>query len=347
MQFMKDLKKIIKELQKNIVNALAKAQTESELEQVRLDYLTRQGALAQLMARLKAMTPEEKRVFGPLLNNLRQQVFEQLEVRKEELKRSYYELEQKKKSSFDVTAYSSGRLTGSLHPYTYLVQKIEDVFISMGYAIAEGPELENEFMNFEALNIPADHPARDMQDTLWLELPGKLMRTHTSNVQIRTMLSQKPPFAVLSPGRCYRYEATDATHDYVFMQTEGLLVSENISMSNLFATTKVFLSSLFEKKNIEIRMRPSYFPFVEPGVEIDMQCIFCKKGCSVCKGSRWIEVVGAGLVHPNVLKACKVNSDKYSGFAFGFGLTRLAMLKYGINDIRLLSSGSLDFLTQF
>ena len=195
--------------------------------------------------------------------------------------------------------------------------------------------------------MPSDHPARDMQDTLWLDLPDRLMRTHTSNAQVRFMQTHKPPLVMLAPGRCYRYEATDATHDYIFMQTEGLLVSENVSMGNLFATTKIFLEALFETKNIKIRVRPSYFPFVEPGVEIDMQCIFCKKGCSVCKGSQWIEIVGAGLVHPNVLQACKVDTEKYNGFAFGFGLTRLAMLKYGINDIRMLQGANLDFLTQF
>jgi len=344
---MEDLRKIIRELEKNILGTLISAQSENALEEIRLQYLTRQGPIAQLMTRLKTMTSEQKRKYGPLLNELRQKVNEEYEKRKREIKEADRSLAMKKKAQFDVTAYKPRTLKGSLHPYTYLIQKIEDVFISMGYAIVDAPEIENEFINFEALNIPADHPARDLQDTLWLDLPDRLMRTHTSNAQIRYMQKHKPPLAMLSQGRACRYEATDATHDYVFMQTEALLVSEDISMGNLFATIKAFLEALFETKNIKIRMRPSYFPFVEPGVEADMQCIFCKKGCSVCKGSRWIEIGGAGLVHPNVLRACNVNPEKYSGFAFGFGLTRLTMLKYGINDIRLLSSGNLDFLTQF
>jgi len=344
---MENLKKIIKELEKKIIGALESAQSGAKLEEIRLQYLTRQGPIAQLMTRLKTMSTEQKRKYGPALNKLRNDINEMFERRKKEVKDAEYALELKKKAQFDVTAYTPKTLKGSLHPYTYLIQKIEDVFISMGYAIVDSPEIEDEFTNFEALNIPADHPARDMQDTLWLDLPDRLMRTHTSNAQIRFMQKHEPPLAILAPGRAYRYEATDATHDYVFMQTEGLLIGEDISMGNLFATTRVFLEALFETKNIKIRIRPSYFPFVEPGVEIDMQCIFCKKGCSICKGSRWIEIVGAGLVHPNVLKACKVDSEKYNGFAFGFGLTRLTMLKYGIHDIRLLSSGNLDFLTQF
>ncbi len=344
---MDDLKKIIKELEGKILAALTEARNEKDLEEVRLHYLTRQGPVAQLMTRLKTMSADEKRKYGPLLNNLRQKSDALFITREKEIKDAERELALKKKSQFDVTAYQPKTIFGSLHPYTYVIQKIEDVFISMGYAIVDSPEIEDEFTNFEALNVPSDHPARDMQDTLWLDLPDRLMRTHTSNAQVRFMQTHKPPLVMLAPGRCYRYEATDATHDYIFMQTEGLLVSENVSMGNLFATTKIFLEALFETKNIKIRVRPSYFPFVEPGVEIDMQCIFCKKGCSVCKGSQWIEIVGAGLVHPNVLQACKVDTEKYNGFAFGFGLTRLAMLKYGINDIRMLQGANLDFLTQF
>lgn len=344
---MKDLKKIVRELEEKVLFALNNAQTEKDVEQVRLDYLTRQGPLAQLMTRLKTMEAKDKKVFGPLLNDLRQKTTETFELRLKEVKEAERATSQKKRVLFDVTAYKPKTLLGSLHPYTYVIEKIENVFISMGYAIVDSQEIEDEFTNFEALNIPADHPARDMQDTLWLDLPDRLMRTHTSNAQVRYMQHHKPPFAILSQGRCYRYEATDATHDYVFMQTECLVVSENISMGNLIAIIKAFLEALFEKKNIKMRVRPSYFPFVEPGIEADMQCIFCTKGCSVCKGSRWIEIGGAGLVHPNVLRACKIDPEKYNGCAFGFGLTRLTMLKYGINDIRLLNSGNIDFLKQF
>ncbi len=334
-------------LQKKIQDAISHAHTLEELEQVRLAYLTRQSELALLMAQLKTMTPEQKKEFGPRFNALRAQAEELYESKKKQLQQTQYQAHERKKEFFDVTAYQPRLRHGSLHPYTHVIEQIENVFISMGYCVVDGPELDDEYTNFEALNVPAHHPARDMQDTLWLELPKKLMRTQTSTLQIRSMQQQKPPLAILACGRAYRYEATDATHDYVFMQTEGLLVDKNISMANLLATTKTFLAAIFDTKRIELRIRPSYFPFVEPGVEIDMQCIFCSNGCSVCKQSRWIEIVGAGLVHPNVLKACNVDPSVYTGFAFGFGLTRLTMLRYGINDIRLLHSPDLDFLKQF
>ena len=217
----------------------------------------------------------------------------------------------------------------------------------MGYEIINGPEIDTDFFNFETLNIPKDHPARDMHDTFWLDIPNMVMRTHTSSVQAHAMLEKKPPLAVATPGRCYRSEATDASHDYMFMQCEILFIDKNVSLSNLFATAKVFLQNLFGKNDLKIRVRPAYFPFVEPGVEMDITCPFCKTGCSVCKKTCWIEIGGAGLIHPNVLKSCNINPEEYSGFAFGFGLTRLVMLKYGINDIRLLHSTKLEFLKQF
>ena len=217
----------------------------------------------------------------------------------------------------------------------------------MGYQIVEGPELETDYYNFQALNIPENHPARDLQDTFWLNLPNQLMRTQTSPVQIRVMETQQPPVAILSVGRAYRNEATDASHEFVFEQAEGLFVGKNVSLANLLATLKLFLQEIFESKNLEIRVRPGYFPFVEPGLEVDMLCPFCEKGCSVCKKTKWIEIGGAGIVHPNVLKACGLNPDEFSGFAFGMGLTRIVMLKFGINDIRLLSSNKIDFLRQF
>lgn len=217
----------------------------------------------------------------------------------------------------------------------------------MGFEIIDGPELEEDFYNFEALNIPPDHPARDMQDTFWLTLPGRLMRTHTSSVEIHAMLKKKPPLAIVVPGRAYRNEATDASHDFQFMQLEGLLVDKNVSLSNLLATMKSFLQTFFERKDLTLRIRPGYFPFVEPGIEIDMSCPFCTQGCAVCKRTRWIEVAPAGLTHPAVLKACSIDPTEYSGFAFGMGLTRLVMLKYGITDIRLLHSNKVEFLQQF
>jgi phenylalanyl-tRNA synthetase alpha chain len=293
------------------------------------------------------MSPEQKREYGPQLNDVRTRVYAQYEERKRALGIAGYRQEQQKQAHFDVTAYQPHVIHGSLHPYTRIVQTLEDIFTSMGYAIVDGPELETEWANFDALNIPVDHPARDLQDTLWLELPNKLMRTHTSNVQVHVMQQQQPPLAILSSGRAYRYEATDATHDYVFMQTEGLLVAKNVSMANLIATIQVFLQAIFERDKLSLVIKPTYYPFVEPGIEVHMQCVFCTHGCSVCKYTRYIEVVGAGLVHPNVLRACNIDPTVYTGFAFGFGLVRLVMLHYGINDVRLLSSGDLEFLTQF
>lgn len=344
---MDDITKRAEQLHEQIKNALKNAQTDHELEQVRLQYLTRNAELAQLLAGLKDLNPEQKREVGPQLNQVREQVHNLYEERKKQIQTQKYSSDQKKQELFDVTAYQPGISHGSLHPYTLIIKKIEDAFISMGYTIADGPELEDEWHNFDALNIPSDHPARDLQDTLWLELPQKLMRTHTSNVQIRYMQENKPPLAIVSSGRAFRYEATDATHDYVFMQTEGLLVNTDTSMAQLLATMRVLLQAIFEREDLKLSVRPTYYPFVEPGIDVHMSCVFCKNGCGVCKHTGWIEIVGAGMVHPNVLKACGIDPEKYNGFAFGFGLTRLVMLKYGINDIRLLTGGNLEFLTQF
>ena len=218
----------------------------------------------------------------------------------------------------------------------------------MGYDIADGPEVETDFYNFQALNIPADHPARDMHDTFWLTTPSLLLRTHTSPVQIRAMEHKPLPLAIFAPGRTFRNEATDASHLFMFTQGEGLVIDKNISIANLLATARAFLQAFFEKEDLHIRARPGYFPFVEPGIEIDASCPFCSgKGCSPCKKTGWIELLGAGLVHPNVLKAGGIDPQEYSGFAFGFGIERLAMIKYGINDVRLFHSSKLPFLRQF
>jgi len=217
----------------------------------------------------------------------------------------------------------------------------------MGFDVLDGPEVESDFYNFEALNIPADHPARDMYDTFWVKSAHTLLRTHTSPMQIKAMEKGKLPIAAVVPGRTFRHEAVDASHDVMFMQCEGFLIGKNVTLSHLFAVAQTFLKKLFNKNELDIRIRPGYFPFVEPGVEIDMRCPFCKNGCSVCKKSTWLEVFPGGLIHPNVLKAGGVDPEKYSGFAFGFGLTRLVMLKHGINDIRLLSNGKMKFLEQF
>lgn len=344
---MRELEQNLHDLEKKILGAIEVADDLDALEEVRLAYLTRSGPVAQLLAQLKQLNDEQKKIYGPRLNELKKKVNERFDARKAELERQKYEQQQARKIHFDVTAGPIGQMHGSLHPYTLTQRQIENVLMSMGFAVVDGPELEHEWYNFDALNFASNHAARDLQDTLWLELPGLLMRTHTSPIQIHTMSERKPPLAIVASGRAFRYEATDATHDYVFNQTEVLVVDRHASLANLFATAHEFLKALFGTKKLVTRIRPSYFPFVEPGVEIDMQCIFCTDGCSACKGTRWIEIVGAGLVHPNVLRACKLDPEEYQGFAFGWGLTRLTMLRYGVNDIRLLTGANVDFLSQF
>lgn len=339
-----ELKEKYLSVKKDFESKLSDAKSLDDLENIRLEFLSRSGKVSDLMHQMRSLIAEDKKTIGPLLNQFKNESLESFNLKKEELSQS---AQIKFDSKLDESAYIPNQIHGHLHPYTHVLEQLENVFISMGYQIVDGPELEDDFHNFQALNIPENHPARDMQDTFWLKLPGQLMRTQTSTVQIRTMKKSKPPLAILSIGRCYRNEATDASHDFVFRQAEGLFIGKDVSMANLFATVKTFLQAVFEKDELEIRVRPSYFPFVEPGVEIDMQCPFCENGCSVCGHSRWIEIMGAGLVHPNVLQACNIDSKVYTGFAFGVGLTRLVMLKYGINDIRLLSSSKLDFLRQF
>lgn len=344
---MDDLKKRLESYEQLFFQELASVKDKASLEEFRIKHLSRHSALAEMMHVLKTLPLEEKKVFGPLMNELKERVQDAFNNKEQALENERINAADRLTAHFDVTAYKKLPCEGSLHPYTHIIEQIEDILISMGFEIVEGPEVEGDYYNFEALNIPADHPARDMQDTFWLTIPGLLMRTHTSSVEIHEMLKKKPPLAVAVPGRAYRNEATDASHDFMFMQLEGLLVDEGISLAHLFATMKSFLQAFFEKKDLSIRLRPSYFPFVEPGVEIDMSCPFCSSGCSTCKKTGWIEICGAGLVHPHVLKACSIDATKYSGFAFGFGLTRLVMLKYGITDIRLFHSNKVEFLQQF
>lgn len=344
---MKPLIELISNTKKAFTQALSTAQDAQSIEAVRVAYLGRQGMLVDLMSHLKTLSVEDKREMGPLLNALKEECTAAFELKLKALDAQAVEQALAKDTFFDVTAYTPNTLSGSIHPITQIVNHIEDVFTSMGFKIVDGPEAETNFYNFEALNIPADHPARDMWDTFYLNVPDMLLRTHTSPVQVHAMQDLELPMAIIAPGRCYRHEATDASHDFVFLQLEGMVIDKNISVSNLLATVKTFLQAIFETKKLEIRVRPSYFPFVEPGIEIDMSCPFCTAGCSTCKQSRWIEIAGSGIIHPNVLKSVNIDPKVYSGFAFGFGITRLAMLKYGISDIRLLHSAKVNFLQQF
>jgi phenylalanyl-tRNA synthetase alpha chain len=338
-----DLKNI-SSLHQSLLEQLETITTIPALEAFRLSHLSRQGTIAEAMTQLKSCSVEEKRELGPALQEFKRAVTESFEAKSVQLHQAALQAEQNKQKHFDITAQKR-TLTGSLHPYTTLIQEIEDIFISMGFAIADGPELETPFHNFEALNVPEHHPAREESDTFWIN-PERLLRTQTSTVQIRTMLEQEPPIAVIAPGRVFRNESTDASHDFMFMQVEGLYVAKNVSIAQLLGTLNTFLTTLF-KKEMKIRVRPGYFPFVEPGLEIDASCPFCTTGCSTCKKTTWIELLGAGLIHPNVLRACNIDPEIYSGYAFGFGLTRLAMLRHHINDLRLLHGGNITFLKQF
>ena len=341
------LKSEIERIHSELKIAIASAQSMNDLEQIRITYLGRQGHIAAIMVHLKELSTEDKKTFGPLLNELKKNAEELYEKTKKIVEQQQFDQERAKKHAFDVTASKKPALHGSLHIFTHIIEHLEDIFISMGYEIATGPEVVTDYYNFEALNIPSDHPARELQDTFWLTNPNYLLRTHTSSVQIQAMETKSVPLAIFAPGRVYRNEATDATHDFMFMQGEGLYIDKNVSVSHLLATAKAFLRAYFEKYDLEIRARPGYFPFVEPGIEIDASCPFCKTGCSICKYTRWIELMGSGMVHPNVLRASGIDPEVYSGFAWGFGLERLAMVKYGINDVRLLRSGKIDFLKQF
>jgi phenylalanyl-tRNA synthetase alpha chain len=335
----------IESIQSHFTSELTSSVTLQDLEIVRVKYLGRQGILVDLMTELKMLSTDDKKIFGPLCNQLKADFQLLHQAKLDELYQQEQMIIAQKAAAFDVSIQKKA-LQGSLHPYTHITRELEDIFISMGFAIADGPELETEFHNFTALNIPQDHPARSESDTFWLPDLHRLLRTQTSTVQIRAMKKNTPPIAIACPGRVYRNEATDASHDFMFMQIECLYIDKQASVANLLAVIKEFLQKLFGKE-LKIRVRPGFFPFVEPGLEVDAECPFCTKGCSTCKNTRWIELMGAGIVHPNVLVHCGIDPKIYTGFAFGSGLTRLAMLKYYIADIRMMHSGKINFLQQF
>jgi len=341
------MKSTIQKAHESFTAKLNRITSIEDLEALRIEFTGRSGIITQLMRQLGSFSLEEKRMYGPLLNDLKTTIGRQLLDKEVAFKTIDEQQRYKELRSFDVTLYRTTHFKGSLHPLTHVTTELEDIFITMGYTIMDGSEVETDFYNFEALNIPKNHPARDMQDTFWLNVPGLLLRTQTSNVQIHAMEQQKPPLAIFAPGRVFRNEATDATHECMFMQGECLFVDKEVSVGNLLATAQHFLQAFFNKDDLKIRVRPGYFPFVEPGLEIDAACPFCIKGCSICKYTGWIELLGAGLVHPHVLKAGGIDPAIYSGFAFGFGIDRLAMIKYSINDNRLFRSTRPAFLDQF
>jgi phenylalanyl-tRNA synthetase alpha chain len=321
------------------------AQEGADLDALRIKYLGKKGELTAVLRGMGALSAEERPVIGQLANDIRANIEEALTAKAAEQKEEALEA-QLKAEKLDVTMPGAAPAAGHTHPLTWVQRDLEDIFIGMGYAIAEGPEVEYDYYNFQALNIPENHPARDTQDTFYIT-DNILLRSQTSPVQARVMEVQKPPIRIISPGRVYRSDAMDSTHSPLFHQLEGLVVDKGITMADLRATLSTFAQAMFGEQT-KIRFRPHHFPFTEPSAEVDVSCFACGgKGCRLCKGEGWIEILGAGMVHPNVLRNCGIDPEVYSGFAFGLGVERIAMLKYHIDDIRLLYENDVRFLSQF
>lgn len=344
------MKERMKQLEADFYKALAAVKTKNEIALIKSEYLGKKGPLSEVVASLKAASVEEKKEIGSETNRLRTLFGEALDKKTKEIELAEINKNlaaEKKDLSLRSSLLDKGLNFGAFHPVSIIQREIEDIFISMGFSVLDGPHIEDEFHNFEALNISETHPARDMQDTFWFQDMKHLLRTHTSAIQVHGMENHRPPFKFVGPGKVFRCEATDASHEMVFHQIEGMMIGKDISVANLIYFMKTLLSEIF-KKEVEVRLRPGFFPFVEPGFELDIRCLICGgKGCSVCKQQGWVELLPCGMVHPNVLKAGKINPDEYNGFAFGLGLDRLVMMRYGIDDIRHLHSGDLRFTKQF
>lgn len=322
--------------------ALGKAETEGSLMELKGNYVgKKRGILADLLSRIPTLPPEERKAFGQSVNLLKQELEEALTLAIADLNRKKSAIPQ-----IDMTLPGKGSERGHLHPLTIVRREIENIFISMGYAVAAGPEVEDPYHNFEALNTPADHPSRDIQDTFYLESGNLLLRTQTSPVQIRSMETRKPPLKLIAPGRVFRRD-DDVSHSPMFFQVEGLVVDENITMADLKGTLLTFYRKLF-RKDLAIRFRASYFPFTEPSAETDLTCVICGgSGCKVCKRTGWLEVGGCGIVDPKVFEFVGIDPERYTGFAFGLGIDRMAMLRYGIDNIKYLLENDMRFLEQF
>jgi phenylalanyl-tRNA synthetase alpha chain len=317
-----------------------------QLQALEREALGKGGHLAELLAAVPSRPPAERPAFGRAANELKTVVRAALARAAERIEAQALERE-RSGAGFDATLPGARAERGSLHPLTQVTRELEDLFTSMGYQVLDGPEVETEHYNFEALNIPAHHPARDAQDTFRCDQAGALvLRTHTSPVQVRAMQRLGAPLRAIVPGKVFRQETTDASHEHTFHQMEGLVIDRHVSVGHLIGAMKTLLRGIFGRE-LEVRLRPGYFPFVEPGFELDARCPFCSEGCSVCKRTRWIELLPCGMVHPNVLRAGGIDPEQWSGFAFGLGLSRLAMLRYQIDDVRLLLSGDVRFLEQF
>ena len=341
--------KTMQEQLKSIVEvakeAIAVAATEAEIENLRVQYLGKKGELTSLLKQMGGLSPEERPKMGQLINAAKSEVEELIGAKKTQLAASAEEA-RLASETIDITMPAKAVKTGKLHPLNTVLDDMINIFQSMGFDVVDGPEVETDHYNFECLNVPADHPARDMQDTFYLA-ENLLLRTQTSAAQIRTMETRKPPIRVICPGRVFRADEVDATHSPVFHQIEGLVVDKGVTMCDLKGVLEQFAQEIYGS-DTKVKFRPSFFPFTEPSVEVDVTCSECGgKGCRVCKGSGWIEILGAGMVHPNVLRSCGIDPEEYSGFAFGIGLDRLTTTRYKISDIRLLFENDKRFLDQF
>ncbi len=339
------MKEQIEEIKKNSMKEIEKAEDLKVLQEIKVKYLGKKGELTQVLRGMGKLSNDERPIIGKLVNEVRDILEEEFNKKEEKLKSE--ELQKRLETeNIDVTEPSKKTELGSIHPITQIIKEVEEIFLGMGYQIADGPEVEKTFYNFDQLNAPEDHPSRDLQDTFYIT-DDIILRSQTSPVQARVMEKQKPPIKIICPGAVYRSDAVDATHSPVFHQVEGLVVDKNISMTDLKGTLEMFAKKCLGE-NTKIRFRPHHFPFTEPSAEADVSCFVCGgKGCKVCKGEGWIELLGCGMVHPNVLRNCGIDPNEYSGFAFGFGVERIAMAKFGIEDLRLLYENDVRFLKQF
>lgn len=339
------MKEQLQKIRNSAENEIQNAQSMQEIEQIRIKYLGKKGELTVLLRGMKDLSAEERPLAGKLVNEVRAAIEGALDTEKKEIKQKEKN-EKLAKETIDVTMPGKAKNLGHKHPLTSALDEIKDIFIGMGFKIAEGPEVETVYNNFDALNAPKHHPSRDLTDTFYIT-EDILLRTQTSPVQVRTMKNSKPPIKIISPGRCFRSDELDATHSPMFHQVEGLVIDKGITMADLKGTLDLFAKQLFGI-GTKTKFRPHHFPFTEPSAEVDVTCFKCEgKGCRVCKGSGWIEILGCGMVHPNVLSECGIDPEEYSGFAFGMGLDRVTMLKYGIEDIRLMFENDMRFIQQF
>lgn len=339
------MKEQIENLKNEFDEEIRLVETKESLENIRIKYLGKKGLISAIMPMMKTIPNESKREMGSLINSIKEEIEQKINEVSNTLDEKEIELEINNAEKIDITLPVDCAV-GSLHPRTIIQKEIEDVFVSMGFVVEEGNEVETEYNNFTAVNVPANHPARDMQDTFWLD-NGQVLKTHTSAAQNRILRKYKAPIRAIFPGRCFRNEDLDASHENTFFQLEGVIVDKDVSIANLIYFMKEMLSKIF-KKEVEVRLRPGFFPFTEPSFEMDVRCPFCDgKGCPTCKNGGWIELCPCGMIHPNVLRNAGVDSTKYSGCAFGLGLDRMVMLTYGLKDIRVLNSGDLKTLKQF